>query len=283
MKSLKLYIGLYLFLVLTWSCEETIPIDSLQTESKVVIEALVTNHEGRSYVKLSRSRGFYETGATPRITNADVRVTTSLGETIVFVHNPTADPEKNGYYWPNANFTGEVGLSYTLNVTVDGEVYTATEELLPVTTIDSLKVKVDDEELEDPEVPGRIYSVLFYAKEPQDRVDHYLFKFYRNDSILLDWPTDIYFSDDEVLGETIDDVEIAGYYSEGDVVRVEMFSLTRKAFIFYSDLSNLLNNDGGMFSPPPANPRNNLSNGALGYFQVSAMDFEEMVVTPPGD
>lgn len=62
-----------------------------------------------------------------------------------------------------------------------------------------------------------------------------------------------------------------------------MFSLTRKAFIFYSDLSNLLNNDGGMFSPPPANPRNNLSNGALGYFQVSAMDFEEMVVTPPGD
>ena len=120
-----------------------------------------------------------------------------------------------------------------------------------------------------------------FAKEPQDREDYYLFRFFRNDSILLDWSTDIYVFDDETLGESIHDISIAGYFREGDVARVEMYSLSRGGFIFYSDLSTLLNNDGGMFTPPPANPRNNLSNGALGYFQVSAVDSMEITVAAP--
>ena len=62
---------------------------------------------------------------------------------------------------------------------------------------------------------------------------------------------------------------------------VEMYSITREAFIYYNDLFNLINNDGGMFTPPPANPRSNVSNGALGYFQVSALDTASIIVTEP--
>lgn len=119
------------------------------------------------------------------------------------------------------------------------------------------------------------------AQEPQDREDQYLFKFYRNDTLVRDFPTDIYVAEDELLGGNIAELEIAGYYAVGNVSRVEMYSLTREAFVYYSDLSNLLNGDGGMFSPPPVNPRSNISNGALGYFQVSAIDVEELVVYDP--
>ena len=278
MKQLYKYILTVCAAALVFSCEETITIDTSTTDSKVVIEGLVTNVASGSYVKLSRSRNFYDNGQTARITDAQVTVNTSTGEQIVFIHNPSGGTDSIGYYFPNPNFAGTVGTTYTLNVEVEGKTYTAAEEMQPVTTIDSLTSKIDEDEFDDPEEPGRHFAVFFFAKEPQDRADYYLFKFYRNGELLLDWPTDIYIADDEALGETIDDVEIAGYFKEGDKAKVEMYSLTRNGFIFYSDLSTLLNNDGGMFSPPPANPRTNLSNGAMGYFQVSAVDALEITV-----
>ena len=85
-------------------------------------------------------------------------------------------------------------------------------------------------------------------------------------------PTDIYFSDDIVLAEKIDGVPSPVYYGPNDTARIEVYSLTRNGFIFYNDLTTVLSNDGGgMFGPIPAPPRSNLSNGALGFFQVSAV------------
>ena len=60
-----------------------------------------------------------------------------------------------------------------------------------------------------------------------------------------------------------------------------MYSITREAFVYYNDLFNLINNDGGMFSPPPANPRSNVINGALGYFQASAIEMETIIIEEP--
>jgi len=61
---------------------------------------------------------------------------------------------------------------------------------------------------------------------------------------------------------------------------VELYSLTRVQYIYFSDLANILNNDGGMFSPPPANPRSNLSGGALGLFQVSSVSRASILIVP---
>ncbi len=266
--------------VFFFACEETIPIDTGDLAERVVIEGMVTNEQNH-YVKLTRTRSFYGKGPADRIQNAVVSVSDDEGNTFQFAHNPDNDPEKTGFYYPVVNFHGKVGTTYSLDVEVDGERYNASEKMLPVTSIDSLVVSIDEDEKADPEDAGSFYEILFYAKEPQDRKDQYLFKFYKNGEILKDSETDIYVTDDVLLGETIDDVETAGFYQLGEVAGVEMYSLTQEAFIFYSDLVNLLNSDGGMFSPPPANPRNNLSNNALGYFQVSAVDRETIVVTEP--
>ncbi|MBO3697482.1 DUF4249 domain-containing protein [Roseivirga sp. E12] len=284
MINLKKNINLILtasLLMILMACEETVTIDTNELDERVVIEGLITNQQNH-YVKLTRTRSFYATGPADAIENALVSVSDNNGNTFQFVHNPTDDPTQNGFYYPMNSFQGQIGSVYSLDVQVDGQQYNAQEELLPVTAIDSLTIIVNEEEFEDPEEEGRFYEVLFYASEPQDRKDQYLFKFYRNGEIVKDSHTDIYFSDDILLGEKIDDLEIAGYYAEGEEVMVEMYSLTQEAFIFYSDLFNLLNNDGGMFSPPPANPRTNLSNGALGYFQVSALDSESITIVPPG-
>ncbi|WP_323756421.1 DUF4249 domain-containing protein [Roseivirga sp.] len=277
MKNLYKYI-LFSLTVFFVSCEETVNIDTIASGPKLVIDGVLTNNSELNFIKLSYTRGFYSLDPNPAITDAVVTVTDDANNEVVYVHNPGNDPSKEGYYLPQTPYAGSIWTTYHLKVTVDGMDYTATETMLPVTKIDSLVNTIDLDEMEDPEEEGRFYEILFYAREPQDRVDHYLFKFYRNGRTLRDFEGDIYFSEDEFLGEAISGIPTAGYYKPGEFAKVEMYSISREAFIFYNDLSNLLNNDGGMFTPPPANPRTNLSNGAFGYFQVSAVDVMEIEV-----
>ncbi len=254
------------------SCEKTVLLDLQQMPINVVIEGLVTNQPNYQFVKISRTSGFYESGLTQRVTNATVLVEDDLGTQVSYVHNPNNHPDSIGYYLPAIAFVGMVGRTYILNVTVDGENYEATDKLYSVTPIDSLEYQVNFDEKDNPKEDGKFYEVQMYAQEPQETNDYYLFKFFRNDSLKLYNPSDVYFADDKTLGEEINGVPSPVFYAPEDSARVEMYSLSRNGFVFFSDLFNLINNDGGMFSPPPANSRTNLSNGALGFFQVSAVE-----------
>jgi hypothetical protein len=253
-------------------------LDISQNQPRVIIEGLVTTEAGYQYVKVTRSSGFYESGASPRIQNATVSVSDDAGNRYPFVHNPGGKADSAGYYLPVTSFTGIVGRTYFLEVHVDEVLYEASDLLLPVTTIDSLTYRINEDEREDPDTPGKFYEVLMFAKEPQATTDYYLFKFYRNDSLIVDFDTDIYFADDQLLGENIDGVPSPVYYAPGDLARVEAYSLSRNAYVFYSDLQALLNNDGGLFGQPPSNSRTNLSNGALGFFQASSLEMGELEI-----
>jgi hypothetical protein len=269
-----------LLLITLFSCEETITLDLDQTKPAIVIEGLVTNRPGKQYIKISRTAEFYKEGATEKITTATVMVADDKGKAILFLHNPANESGQDGYYFPSETFIGEIGRTYTLSVTVDGKSYEAQDELLPVTTIDSLSSRINKKQQDNPKAPNQIYELLGYMKEPQETKDYYLFKYYRNDTInIFNKSSDIYFSDDVGVGENIDGIASPVYFEAGDNARFELYSLSRNAFYFYSDLSNLLNNDGGMISPPPTNPRSNLSNGALGFFGTSAVSSATRIIT----
>lgn len=272
-------IKISLLAVFLSSCDVATHLDLKQTPPRVVIEGLLTNTPGYQSVKVSRSTDFYAVGEPPRVTNATVQVLDDRGAVIDFIHNPRNHPDSMGIYLPEENFSGTVGTTYTLHVELDGEVYEGSDQLEAVAPIDSLKARVNDDQKKDPKETGKYYEVLLFAREPQDEQNYYIFKFYRNDSLQRYNETDIYFTQDDLLGEKIDGVPSPVYYGAGDRASVEMYSLTRKGYIYYNDLSIILNNDGGgMFGPIPASPRTNLSNGALGFFQVSAIGKREMLV-----
>ncbi|MBA4054267.1 MAG: hypothetical protein C0490_06110 [Marivirga sp.] len=261
-----------------WSCEKTVLLDLNQNVPRIVIEGQVTNQPGYQYVKITRTSGFYQAGESPDVEDAIVRVTDDMGNEFIFIHNPGKLADSTGYYRPEIPFKGEIGRTYRLSVSADGEIYEAEDNMKPVTVIDSLTSRISTDEQDDPKDFGRFYEVLMYAKEPQNTIDYYLFKFYRNDSLKVYDDTDIYYADDEVLGENIDGVPSPIYYAPGDIARVEMYSITRNGYVFYNDLQSLLNSDGGLFSQPPSNSRSNLSNGALGFFQASALQIKELVI-----
>jgi hypothetical protein len=64
----------------------------------------------------------------------------------------------------------------------------------------------------------------------------------------------------------------------GNTYRVELLSLDQQTYGYYRTLEDLLHTNP-IFGSTPANPNNNLSNGALGYFGACAVSSKTMVVT----
>jgi len=271
MKYIVLSLAIISLLTACGDLERTVELDIGQTEKRVVIEGFVGNQPGMQYAVVSYNVDFYTDGKTPRISNALVMVSDEAGNSWEL-----AETDTPGRY--EADFLPETGKRYTMEVTVDGQTYTASERLNPITNIDSLTWEIDENEQEDPDDEGYFYNMLVYVTEPQETKDFYLFKFYRNDSIQNFDNTWSYVASDEFVQENINGIRGPVFFSAGDTAKIEAYSISEEAYVFYNDLNQVLNNDGGLFGPIPANLRNNWSNGALGYFQVSSMTDMSIVI-----
>jgi len=274
----NIFILLISALIVFAACEETIELDIDQTQPVYVVEGLVTNEDTTHFVKLSRSIGFYDDSEPPIVSDATVLVKDNEGNTYSYVYSPS-----DSAYLSTESFQGKTGNIYNLEINVDGNTITATDTLRPVSPIERLQWKIDEEEQEDPEDEGYFYEVTLTAKEPQDTEDFYLFKVYRNGELqIFDEETGVFVTDDVGVGEKIDNYPGPVYYKEEDTATFELYSLTQTSFRFFSDLSFLLNNDGGMFSSIPANPYTNLrGERVVGYFQVSSVTRQSIRVGDP--
>lgn len=275
MKKSLIYLFIVLVVIAT-SCLEPFEINSEDVQSKIVIEALLTDQVQNHYVKISRTIDFNQGGKTPSIDNATVKVTVDDGSIINYFHNPGQDADSSGYYLSEIAFGGLIGNRYNLEVDFEGVVYSASDEMLPVMAIDSLLYQLELDT--DNGTSVDYYEVLMYSREPQETEDFYLFEFFQNGVLLNEGNEDVFVADDQVLAEEINGLEFPFEYVLGDTAKINIYSLSREAYVFYADLVNVLQNDGGMFSPPAANPRTNLSNGALGLFQVSAVVSDELII-----
>ncbi len=260
------------------ACEEEIQLDVDQTKEQMVIEGLLTDSLKYHEIRLSTSNGLYDKNGFPAVDNASVSVTEKSNNGIEreIVYDLT---EKPGLYRSQIKFEGKIGNSYELKVDWKGQTYSAEDILLPVTKIDSLVAEPVEEDFEPWDdlidslgtETGPFYYIKFYAIEPGDRVDFYNWRFYRNGVFKNYEGRDVYYASDEIVREEIDGIYIPGVYTKGDTVYMEQFSISRIGYLYYFDLETVINSDGGMFSSAPANPRNNISNGALGFWQVSAV------------
>jgi hypothetical protein len=259
------------------ACEEIIDLNINQAPSKIVIDALVSDDDTTHYVRITRSSDFNGNGGE-NVADAIVDVSDDIGNLFSYTHNPEGVDSLNGFYYCDQKFAGRTNGVYQLNVNVDNQTYIAIDTLRPITSIDSLSIQVDPRADDDPKSEGEIYQILLYAHEPQESVDFYYFKFYRDS--LLDASDNIFVFDDKILGGTLNGLPSPILFKEGELAAVEIYSLTREQFVYLTDLSSLMGSDGGMFSPPPANPRTNISGGALGLFQVSGISRSSILVDP---
>jgi hypothetical protein len=166
-----------------------------------------------------------------------------------------------------------VGRTYYLNIQHKEKTYQSESYLPPVTDIDRLEVRFVKETVSKDEG----YYIYFFAKEPQGETNYYRFLVYENDS-LYNGSNDLLIANDDFLKGDIENLELGYPFKLNDKVRLEMHSLTKKAYDYYNGLLNVYNSDGGLFSPPPVNPPSTINNGAIGIFRASSVAAREVII-----
>ncbi|MEO1516089.1 MAG: DUF4249 domain-containing protein [Bacteroidota bacterium] len=249
------------------ACTERIDLELNEGDNqKLVVDAWITDQPKEQFVRLTLTTSYYYNQAAPPASEASVQL--SDEETTYIL----TEREK-GYYYLPGDFRTKIGQLYTLDISYGGKSYTATSLLRPISPIDSVGYYLDDPE-------ENLYAITLYAQEPAGEGDNYFFKNYKRGTTTADTLRNAEIANDEVVdGNYIGGADI-GYetYAVGDTVDVEMYSIQREAFDYF--LAILLETEfrGGPFDTPPANVPTNISGDAKGFFIMSAVSSDWLVI-----
>lgn len=263
-KSTYIVTSLSVFLLLITSCQEVIDLDLDTANPRLVIDAGIVWEKGTDgalqTIKLSTTTDYYTTEVPP-VSGATVSVINSEGMAFQFVESPGT-----GEY-VCTDFIPEIDETYELTVLVDGETYTASEQLVSAPEITHI------EQHDNGGFFGEDTEVRFYYQDNGEETNFYLSKF--NTDFLL-FPEYYTINDDFSQGNEMFELFINEDLEVGDEVHMSLSGISEQ---FYNYMSSLLEStSGNPFNTPPGNIRGNIinqtdeENYALGYFRLSEMD-----------
>ena len=213
------------------------------------------------------------------------------------------DDYLGAYY--STNIVGTPGGTYTLDITQNGKTYTAKDRMPFVTELDSIVVRNDGKYVEGKEQGVIISLPYLYFKKPEQGENHFLFTYkpysmyhgslvpktekfeeilFRSSQMFATWnyvavsdrfmPS--YVSGFKITGASSDPInsgkDLDWLWNRWDIADCYIVSVSREACLFFQALTEQFYQDGGAFSPAPASPPTNLSNGAQGFFMAAAVD-----------
>jgi hypothetical protein len=259
-----------------WSCQEEVLLDLGNTDKIPVIEAIWTDTHSVNRVVVSYSRDYYDTLTNEIISDADVRIVDeTAGDNIELRYVGSL-----GHYIAVNGRTAKVGHDYRLEVEVGDNLYVSRGKTLEPPVLDSITYQYEPERIFRREG----YYLTLYGKLPFSDNNYYRLRISRNDT-LLNRRSD-YFLFDDSFGTSIlnNGFELSAFsFKKNDRVKLELYRLNRDAYEYLEQMVNLLFNDGGLFSPPPENPRSNIevaqgSGRVLGYFMTSMVLVKSLMI-----
>ncbi|MFV0375730.1 MAG: DUF4249 domain-containing protein [Mangrovibacterium sp.] len=277
MKTVKKYmrfLAIPVFLLAYTSCTERVEVDLEEAgDPLLVVFSEMTNEAKSQVVYLTRSSPYFENGKTPVVTAASLYLSDGTSE-IELEENPA----ESGIYKTAVDYACLPGKTYTLridnvDVNEDGQMesYTASSSTLAVSAVESVDVVYNSR--------WDGWEVQLYAQDPAEVDNYYLFKVSRNNELYTDslhnyWVTDDrLFNGNQINGPTVQyfDEEKDELLEDGDLVTLEMYAISKA---YYEFVVGVLEEEGTkvpIFNGPSANPKGNISNGALGFFSVQAV------------
>ena len=285
-----------IFLLVSGSCIDEYEIHLPSEPPRIVIDGLISNREGESYVTIGWSTGvdfsctnrFGDPGKCepdtfdgPYKVNGLVRIIENNGARSVEL--PFQMNDKEGMILVKPDITGTPGYKYALEVEIDydgaSEYYTASTGMLASPEITDITYEIREGDV------GKKHNIvpLISFADPGEE-NFYLFQVCSIDagwiycgnsrvwsySLIADT-----FLPAEVEGLSIDDGASIAKYAEfyppphpNFGVQVRMYSVSREIYDFYKSLISQFDNDGGAYAPTPAMPRGNISGNGIGLFRA---------------
>lgn len=257
------------FLVFTIvSCEKVIDIDLNNSNPKHVIKAILMEGTHDFTVSITKTTSYFNPTEPEKVNNATV---------ILYDENNAAynlTSKQNGLY-DLSSFTAFSEKNYRLSVAIEGTTYEATANVPVMVPIDTVSLGIEEDEEEEEE-----YLAAFVDfKDPADASNYYQLEHRINSNEYE--PTRAYVVDD--FAENGSTMSQSVYVDEraqlGDTVHVELRSIDKGLFDFFSTLESTIEGGGdGPGSTAPANPTTNWNNGALGYFGGGNSDFKTVIL-----
>ena len=265
-KNLLKIVSLFIISVAFFSCEDVVDIDLSTAPAKLVIDASIKWQKGTTgneqTIRLTTTTDFYAS-TIPTVSGATVFITDGNGIQYDFIETPGS-----GNY-VCTNFNPEIRQTYTLTVIYDSQVYTATESLIEVPTIDYV------EQTENGGFTGDQIEVKFFYQDIPNQDNFYLIMFNSSNVSLpiFDVVNDSFFQNNQMFGYLANELE------KDDIILFTLQGISESYYNYMNILLGIAGTNGGSpFQPPPATVRGNIvnqtntNNFALGFFRLSETD-----------
>jgi len=261
-----IYIAILVLPFINQSCTERIDFKLDSTSTSCVIYGVITTDTTEHQVSIYKSADYYSNKPPEAISGAVVTI--SDGTTTFPL---TESSTKPGNYYTAPDVYGEVGKTYTLNVSNvdlfnDGNLtsYTASSEIKPVAKIDSIDTRYNSD--------YKLWMVKAWAQDPVETKDYYMFITKINGVLYADSLANLVVTEDKYYNGSYTNGITCYAFAEKDTVKIgydvtlDICAITEDFFHFITEAQTLINPQNPLFSGPPANARTNISNNAFGYF-----------------
>jgi hypothetical protein len=244
---------------LFYSCQKVININLNSASPQTVVQANITNQPGPYTVLLSQTVNFSDPNVFPPIDGALVIISDNAGNTDTLKENPPGT-------YTGDKLSGTPGRTYTLSITADGKIYTATSTMPSPVNIDTLVLA------KSPFGRDTVINLQFIPSPGITTYYHFVELINNVQQKQVFVTTDQY-----QLGQTITFPLrlVSDSIKAGDTVTAQLQNISESVYNYYS---TLLDANGTGFNTAPSNPTSNISNSALGYFSAYAVTSKSIIV-----
>lgn len=272
MKTNYLYIGI--LAVMAASCTERMDIELENSDTKLILYGSITTDTMSHCIRLTQSIPFYSNTPPQPVKNATVYIMEGNNRLDL-----TESVNYPGCYYTSNDVFGKSAQTYELhieNVNIGGKTEFVAKTQMPelvegyqTNYLDSINVTFNKN--------WNGWVINGWAKEPQNMRNYYMFRVKINDVLYSDSLSNLVLVDDKFFNGN--NTAGAAFYfipekdtlKAGYRVTLELCAIPVDYFQYLREALQASRPQFPLFSPPPANPRTNISNGALGYFSAYAI------------
>ncbi len=253
-------------LLLFSSCTKVIDVELKDADKRYVVEAVVTDSSGTCRVLLSQTKNFTEDNSFNSVSGAAVTISDLDGSSTVTLAE-TAPGE-----YTDAAFAGIPGHTYLLDITANGNTFTARSTMPLKVNFDTLYMTTDN-------LFGDVYYLANVEFRDPPPLGHcYQAKQYVNGKAI----NEIFVTNDDYTNDRVNKAKLFLFSDDeeekvkiGDVVTVDVLCIDPVVYKYWFSLTQSTN---GM-SAAPANPVSNVEGGAIGYFSAHTLQSKSVTVS----
>jgi len=236
-----------------------------------VIAGSISNFVDTVKVRITMTTDYFTPTAATPVTNAQVSISDDAGNVFQLMGEP------DGTYMIT-NLAGIPERTYTLNVNANGNHYTATSKMPGLVALDSLAIEYETNR-RGKNLPG---AILCYLKDPAGIANFYRFKVFKNDTLFSPGNGYSVYNDKYFDGKSTDLRVSLGRLKMSslnfnDKIVVQLMGIDQPTYLYFKVFRDVLEQSGILSASTPANPPNNLNNGALGYFAAWSISQKMMI------